>query len=76
MMIVVVVIFAVCWFPQHFFFFLVTGQHPELMLTLGVQHVYLMIYWLATSTSMYNPIIYCYMNNKYVLVRVWSVGLI
>ncbi|KAI0208587.1 Tachykinin-like peptides receptor 99D [Lamellibrachia satsuma] len=64
MMIVVVVIFAVCWFPQHAFF-LIANQQPELAKGNCVQHVYLVIYWLAMSNSMYNPIIYCWMNKKF-----------
>ena len=28
------------------------------------QEIYLSIYWLAMSNSMYNPMIYCVMNNR------------
>ena len=29
-----------------------------------IQDIYLSIYWLAMSNSMYNPMIYCYMNQR------------
>ena len=61
MLIVVVVIFAVCWLPTHVFF-LAPTIWPQLNLELFMQHVYLVIFWVAMSNSMYNPIIYCWMN--------------
>ncbi len=63
MMIVVVVIFGVCWLPQHAFF-LVTNKHKSLTEYRHIQEIYLVIYWLAMSNSMYNPIIYCWMNAR------------
>ncbi|XP_049694788.1 tachykinin-like peptides receptor 99D isoform X2 [Helicoverpa armigera] len=64
MMIVVVVIFAVCWLPFHVYF-LVTSYYPEVVNYTHIQEIYLGIYWLAMSNSMYNPIIYCWMNSKF-----------
>ncbi|XP_011700827.1 PREDICTED: tachykinin-like peptides receptor 99D [Wasmannia auropunctata] len=64
MMIVVVVIFAVCWLPFHMYF-IVTYYLPEITTKPYIQEVYLGIYWLAMSNSMYNPIIYCWMNTKF-----------
>ncbi|KAJ9576106.1 hypothetical protein L9F63_007071, partial [Diploptera punctata] len=64
MMIVVVSIFAVCWLPFHMYFIL-TSFAPEITNTKYIQEVYLSIYWLAMSNSMYNPIIYCWMNSRY-----------
>ena len=29
-----------------------------------LKEIYLCIYWLAMSNSMYNPMIYCYMNQR------------
>jgi len=63
MMIVVVSIFAVCWLPFHIYFIL-TSIMPELTTESYIQEVYLAIYWLAMSNSMYNPIIYCWMNSR------------
>ena len=31
-----------------------------------LQEIYLAIYWLAMSNAMYNPMIYCFMNNRWV----------
>ncbi|XP_076327810.1 tachykinin-like peptides receptor 99D [Tachypleus tridentatus] len=64
MMIVVVIIFAVCWLPYHIYF-LLAHHHPEIISSAYVQHIYLAIYWLAMSNSMYNPIIYCWMNSRF-----------
>lgn len=64
MMIVVVIIFAVCWLPYHVYF-LVTYHHPEMLEAAYIQQVYLGIYFLAMSNSMYNPIIYCWMNSRF-----------
>nr|UNA06200.1 tachykinin-like protein receptor [Hyphantria cunea] len=64
MMIVVVVIFAVCWLPFHVYF-LVTSYYPDVVNYEHIQEIYLAIYWLAMSNSMYNPIIYCWMNSKF-----------
>ncbi|CAG9136568.1 unnamed protein product [Plutella xylostella] len=64
MMMVVVVIFAVCWLPFHVYF-LVTSYYPDVVNYEHIQEIYLGIYWLAMSNSMYNPIIYCWMNSKF-----------
>ncbi|XP_053975397.1 tachykinin-like peptides receptor 99D isoform X2 [Hylaeus volcanicus] len=64
MMIVVVVIFAVCWLPFHVYF-IITSYLPEITNEPYIQEVFLGIYWLAMSNSMYNPIIYCWMNSRF-----------
>ncbi|XP_065372364.1 tachykinin-like peptides receptor 99D [Calliphora vicina] len=64
MMIVVVLIFAVCWLPFHTYFIL-TSCYPAITETPFIQELYLFIYWLAMSNSMYNPIIYCWMNSRF-----------
>lgn len=66
-MIVVVVIFGICWLPQNIYLVLqnVTSMEYEY-----IQHIYIAIYWLAMSNSMYNPIIYCWMNERYVIIIV------
>lgn len=67
MMIVVVIIFALCWLPYQAFF-IVNYYLPSLFQDAGVQYqrYYLIIYWLAMSNSMYNPIIIYFMNSKWV----------
>lgn len=64
MMIVVVVTFAVCWLPYHLYFVLAATK-PEINNWKHMQNVYNVIYWMAMSNSMYNPIIYCWMNSRY-----------
>ncbi|XP_059820638.1 substance-P receptor-like [Hypanus sabinus] len=64
MMIVVVTTFAVCWLPFHIYF-LLSLFHPDIYLEKYIQQVYLAIFWLAMSSTMYNPIIYCCLNERF-----------
>ncbi|KAK3765565.1 hypothetical protein RRG08_067287 [Elysia crispata] len=64
MMIAVVVIFGLCWLPTHIYFIL-TSIFTDIVYWTYIQQVYLLIYWLAMSNSMYNPIIYCLMNARF-----------
>ncbi|XP_037338776.2 tachykinin receptor 1a [Pungitius pungitius] len=64
MMIVVVCTFAVCWLPYHIFF-LLHQAFPALFEERFIQQVYLAIMWLAMSSTMYNPIIYCCLNDRF-----------
>lgn len=63
MMMVVVTIFAVCWLPYHVYF-IISWHQPAIHTSDYIQELYLAIYWLAMSNSMYNPIIYCWMNKR------------
>uniref|UniRef100_A0AAY4A6S0 Neuromedin-K receptor n=1 Tax=Denticeps clupeoides TaxID=299321 RepID=A0AAY4A6S0_9TELE len=64
MMIVVVVTFALCWLPYHVYF-IVTGLNKRLNRWKSIQQVYLSVLWLAMSSTMYNPIIYCCLNGRF-----------
>lgn len=64
MMIVVVVTFALCWLPHHIYF-IVTGLNKRLNKWKSIQQVYLSVLWLAMSSTMYNPIIYCCLNGRF-----------
>jgi len=64
MMIVVVVIFAVCWLPYHIYF-IASWHFQNLNQSPYIQELFLASYWLAMSNSMYNPIIYCWMNSRF-----------
>ncbi|KTG03524.1 hypothetical protein cypCar_00022910 [Cyprinus carpio] len=64
MMIVVVVTFALCWLPYHIYF-IVTGLNKRLNKWKFIQQVYLSVLWLAMSSTMYNPIIYCCLNGRF-----------
>ncbi|RWS29452.1 tachykinin-like peptides receptor 86C [Leptotrombidium deliense] len=64
MLIVVVIIFAICWLPYHIYF-VYTHHVPDVVNRAYIQHVYLAFYWLAMSNSMYNPLIYVWMNKRF-----------
>ncbi|XP_062992166.1 neuromedin-K receptor [Elgaria multicarinata webbii] len=64
MMIVVVLTFAVCWLPYHIYF-IVTGIYENLNRWKYIQQIYLATFWLAMSSTMYNPIIYCCLNKRF-----------
>lgn len=64
MMIMVVCTFALCWLPYHVYFTL-QYLRPQWYLQSFIQQVYLAIMWLAMSSTMYNPIIYCCLNDRW-----------
>nr|XP_020009049.1 neuromedin-K receptor [Castor canadensis] len=64
MMIIVVVTFAICWLPYHIYFIL-TAVYQQLNRWKYIQQVYLASFWLAMSSTMYNPIIYCCLNKRF-----------
>uniref|UniRef100_A0A8C6QEM4 Neuromedin-K receptor n=1 Tax=Nannospalax galili TaxID=1026970 RepID=A0A8C6QEM4_NANGA len=64
MMIIVVVTFAICWLPYHIYFIL-TAIYQQLNRWKYIQQVYLASFWLAMSSTMYNPIIYCCLNKRF-----------
>ncbi|XP_048407544.1 substance-K receptor isoform X1 [Stegostoma tigrinum] len=64
MMIVVVLTFAICWLPYHLYFILASFK-KDIYYETYIQQVYLGIFWLAMSSTMYNPIIYCCLNNRF-----------
>uniref|UniRef100_A0A3B4EFP6 Substance-P receptor n=1 Tax=Pygocentrus nattereri TaxID=42514 RepID=A0A3B4EFP6_PYGNA len=64
MMIVVVCTFAFCWLPYHVYF-LLHQFFPLLFERPFIQQVYLAVMWLAMSSTMYNPIIYCCLNDRF-----------
>ncbi|KAI9534251.1 Substance-P receptor [Dissostichus eleginoides] len=64
MMITVVCTFAFCWLPYHVYF-LLHQFFPDMFEERFIQQVYLGIMWLAMSSTMYNPIIYCCLNDRF-----------
>uniref|UniRef100_A0A8C5IEF1 Substance-P receptor n=1 Tax=Junco hyemalis TaxID=40217 RepID=A0A8C5IEF1_JUNHY len=64
MMIMVVCTFALCWLPYHVYFTL-QYLRPEWYVQSFIQQVYLAVMWLAMSSTMYNPIIYCCLNDRF-----------
>ncbi|XP_068631452.1 RYamide receptor-like [Battus philenor] len=67
MMVTVVAVFIVSWLPLNILIMLWTfyGQDEEWTAWPGLPYIWFASHWLAMSHSCYNPIIYCYMNNKY-----------
>ncbi|XP_045639614.1 substance-K receptor [Ursus americanus] len=63
-MVLVVVTFAICWLPYHFYFILGSFQE-DVYYHKFIQQVYLALFWLAMSSTMYNPIIYCCLNHRF-----------
>ncbi|KAM6221760.1 neuromedin-K receptor [Rhynchocyon petersi] len=64
MMIIVVVTFAICWLPYHIYFIII-AIYQQLNRWKYIQQVYLASFWLAMSSTMYNPIIYCCLNKRF-----------
>ncbi|CAF2524707.1 unnamed protein product [Rotaria sp. Silwood2] len=64
MLIAVVLIFGICWFPQQLYFILVS-IYKSIPQWPGTPYVYLVSYFFAMTNSMYNPFLYCCMNNRF-----------
>lgn len=64
MMLIVVIIFLVCWAPYHIYF-LLAHHYPQINDSEYAQQSFLVIYCLAMSNSMYNPLVYCWMNSRF-----------
>ncbi|CAL4122729.1 unnamed protein product, partial [Meganyctiphanes norvegica] len=64
MFIVIVVVFALCWFPQQGFF-LYQYHNSHILSMAYIQHIYLGFYWLAMANAMINPLIYYWMNARF-----------
>nr|P51144.1 RecName: Full=Substance-K receptor; Short=SKR; AltName: Full=NK-2 receptor; Short=NK-2R; AltName: Full=Neurokinin A receptor; AltName: Full=Tachykinin receptor 2 [Mesocricetus auratus]pir/I57957/ neurokinin 2 receptor - hamster [Cricetinae gen. sp.]AAC60680.1 neurokinin A receptor [Cricetinae] len=63
-MVLVVLTFAICWLPYHLYFILGSFQ-KDIYYRKFIQQVYLALFWLAMSSTMYNPIIYCCLNHRF-----------
>ncbi|KAF8792141.1 putative G-protein coupled receptor 83 like protein [Argiope bruennichi] len=66
MLVVVVILFALCWLPLNTFN-LLREFNPETFLHKSVTHstVFFVCHWLAMSSVCYNPFIYCWLNDRF-----------
>lgn len=64
MFIVMVTLFALCWLPYHLYF--IGVYHDGRIATYSYMHMYLGFYWLAMSSAMVNPLVYYFLNARYV----------
>ena len=64
MMITVVTAFTLCWLPLNAL--IVAGdQDTRIWQYKHIVYVWFACHWLAMSHAAYNPIIYCWMNNRF-----------
>ena len=67
MLIIVVAMFGICWFPLHLFILLLDFR-PELFSTVSMETLttlFIIFHWLAMSNSFANPIIYGFTNESF-----------
>ncbi|KAL3878003.1 hypothetical protein ACJMK2_035643 [Sinanodonta woodiana] len=64
MMIVVVLIYAICWLPLHAIT-LAGDRHPSIYNIHNFQIIWIACHWLAMSHACYNPIVYFWMNKRF-----------
>ena len=64
MMIVVVVVFTLCWSPLNVL--IIIGDIDDSIWYYNwISYLWFAFHWLAMSHTVCNPIIYCWMNNKF-----------
>ncbi|NWW01384.1 GPR83 protein, partial [Oreocharis arfaki] len=60
MLMLVVILFAVCWFPLNCYVVLLSSQ------TIHANNaLYFAFHWFAMSSTCYNPFIYCWLNDSF-----------
>ncbi|XP_026866819.2 probable G-protein coupled receptor 83 [Electrophorus electricus] len=60
MLVLVVAVFAVCWFPLNCYVVLLSNQAIH-----SNNAIYFSFHWLAMSSTCYNPFIYCWLNQGF-----------
>ncbi|CAB3402111.1 unnamed protein product [Caenorhabditis bovis] len=62
MLALMVFAFMFCWLPYHLYH---TFELSNFIAGPNAKYIYLAIYWVAMSSSAYNPIIYCFANERF-----------
>ncbi|XP_048814374.1 G-protein coupled receptor 83 [Lagopus muta] len=60
MLMLVVILFAICWFPLNCYVVLLSSQTIH-----SNNALYFAFHWLAMSSTCYNPFIYCWLNDSF-----------
>ncbi|XP_066517522.1 G-protein coupled receptor 83 [Hoplias malabaricus] len=60
MLMAVVLVFAVCWFPLNCYVVLLSSKIIQ-----ANNALYFCFHWLAMSSTCYNPFIYCWLNHSF-----------
>ncbi|XP_043913127.1 probable G-protein coupled receptor 83 [Protopterus annectens] len=60
MLVLVVLVFAVCWFPLNCYVVLVSSLRIR-----AKNLLYFALHWFAMSSTCYNPFIYCWLNESF-----------
>ncbi|XP_062393449.1 G-protein coupled receptor 83 [Sardina pilchardus] len=60
MLVLVVAVFAVCWFPLNCYVVLLSSKVIQ-----ANNVIYFSFHWFATSSTCYNPFIYCWLNHSF-----------
>ncbi|XP_076843810.1 G-protein coupled receptor 83 isoform X2 [Brachyhypopomus gauderio] len=66
MLMAVVAVFAICWFPLNCYVVLLSSRVIQANNT-----VYFTFHWLAISSTCYNPFIYCWLNHNFRAELTW-----
>jgi hypothetical protein len=60
MLILIVMVFAVCWFPLNCYVVLISSADIE-----AESVLFYAFHWFAMSSTCYNPFIYCWLNRSF-----------
>uniref|UniRef100_A0A1I7XSQ2 G_PROTEIN_RECEP_F1_2 domain-containing protein n=1 Tax=Heterorhabditis bacteriophora TaxID=37862 RepID=A0A1I7XSQ2_HETBA len=65
MLALMVFAFMFCWLPYHLYHTFELNNFLSMYDPRTLKYIYLGIYWVAMSSTAYNPIIYCFANERF-----------
>ena len=69
MLMLIFALFALSWLPLHTFFIFQSFHEEIIMANFEIaERVYWVIHWMATSNSFQNPIVYCFLDEKFKVI--------